>query len=122
VTVYDIVHMPPDMNEARARSITKALLDRRMEDVLPLAPRRPLPADEYEPPVLRTHVARTKVPSVVMRMDWRYGVAYPSCFDKDRAPGASGFTHCPETFTTRGEAEQHAWKLARRFATTHDWK
>lgn len=156
---YDIVHMPPGANEARARVLRDArmevLLDTRMEDTLELAPRRPLPDIEYD--IVGVHTARLKVPSVVMRVDGRYGVAYPARFDdmkyvprfEDAATalrvrddevldsrawtrrlgcgvfntsGTSGFRHCPETFATRLEAEQHAWKLARKFATTYDWR
>lgn len=55
---------------------------------------------------------RVKNPSVVVRLDGRFGVAHT---------GRGGFAHLPETFATRDAAERRAWALAREIGATGDW-
>lgn len=75
-------------------------------------------------------------PSIVVRVDGRYGVA--RTMTKDEAPRkwwdhrdgyvagldsscSTGLFHEPTTYATRAEAEARAWKLARELGDTRDW-
>lgn len=100
---------------------------------------------------LMTDWRRTRVPSVVMRADGRYGVAYPKhglppravcLFDTNPAlydmshrqvdaalgrttvdtTGTSGWFHEPQTHASRGEAQKRAWAAARELGgDISDW-
>lgn len=108
----------------------------------PLARPRPLHTDEEGDTGPATWEGKN--PSVVVRMDGRYGVAFSDTrlpWKRPSFPGlsqwrhqlglgsseSSGFVHLTDetghavTFKTREEAEARAWRLAREIARMGDW-
>jgi hypothetical protein len=107
---------------------------------IPLVTPRPKTSDQTD--------WRVKIPSVVCRVDGRFGVAFPSGKHSPRrcdlsgievrnihAPWfqsvlgrssfntsmTSGFAHEDKTYNTREQAETRAWALAREIGFTEDW-
>ena len=95
---------------ASAGPAAKAVVDLHA----PLGPHGELPLVRPRQVDERGYNTYVKVPSVVLRLDGRYGVARPRV-------GGVGTAQEETTYATRAEAERRAWALARELGNTRDW-
>ena len=135
-----VVSMPPSMERARDRVMQAAAgasasaapsAKAEVESGLTNATRRTV-GNEYD--AYAWPGCKLKVPSVVIRLDGRYGVARPMRVGEEpRSVSMSGgrpvadsscttgLFHEKTTYATRAEAERRAWALARELGRTGDW-
>lgn len=91
-----------------------------------------VPVPRYRTPDFDGNYRHVKNPSIVVRIDGRYGVARAMSIgevairigeigDRFDTSRSSGFVHEEVTYATKGEAERRAWKLAREIGSIGDW-